>query len=387
MDSFVFQNPTKIIFGRNTISKIGKETSIYGKKALLVYGMGSIKRNGVYDKVVESLKKYGIDFVEHSWVKPNPVLSHVKDGICKFKDNNCDVIVACGGGSVIDEAKAIAAGVRYNGDVWDFFIKKAKIESAAPLLTVVTLASTGSQANGGAVITNEKTLHKYSAHSYHLFPKVSILDPTTVSSLPKEQIVYGAVDAILHVLEGFFTTRDCDSVVTDNYVFAVVNSIINSTQRLLKDINDYNAGASFMWASTLALNGMEDLGYKETEFINHVIEHSLSAIYDIPHGLGLAIVFCGFLKYLIEKGELRRICEFGEKVFGFQNDGEKETATKIVKTLEDWFRGMGIKTTLSENNIPPTEISKIVENSLGLAALWGASYNASDIRRILEYQK
>ncbi|MCX7641256.1 MAG: iron-containing alcohol dehydrogenase, partial [Elusimicrobiales bacterium] len=145
MDSFIFQNPTKIIFGKNTINKIGKEVSTYGKKVLFVYGMGSIKKNGVYDKVVESFKKYGISFIEHNGVKPNPVLSHVKEGIKKFREEKCDIIVACGGGRVIDEAKAIAAGINYNGDVWDFFINKSKIENAVPILCVLTLPASGSE--------------------------------------------------------------------------------------------------------------------------------------------------------------------------------------------------------------------------------------------------
>ncbi|HOL62656.1 MAG TPA: iron-containing alcohol dehydrogenase, partial [Elusimicrobiales bacterium] len=330
MENFIYSNPTKIIFGKNTVSRIGKEALKFGKKALIVYGKGSIKKNGVYDTVTDSLRKNGVDFAEHSGVKPNPVLSHVKEGIELFKKEKCDMIIAVGGGSVIDESKAVSCGVFYEGDVWDFFIEKAEIQKAVPILVVLTLPATGSEANSGAVVTNEKTLQKYSIHSYHLFPKVSILDPSTTFSLPIEQTAYGAVDAILHVSEGFFTTKDTDCVITDNYIYGVIKTLINSTERIMKDPKDYNARASFMWSATLALNGQQALGYKGIEFVNHVIEHSLSAIYDIPHGLGLGVVFPGFLKYLISKGEYERILEFGENILGIKNDSRKETALKTV---------------------------------------------------------
>jgi len=387
MDNFSFSNYTRIVFGKNTVSKIGSYAKFYGKKALLIYGMGSIKKNGVFDTVVESLKKNGIDFVEYGGVKPNPVLSHVKKGVEVFKNEGCDFIIACGGGSVIDEAKAISAGVYYNGDLWDFFIKKAKIEKTVSVLVVLTLPATGSEANSGAVITNEETQQKYSIHSPFLFPKVSILDPSTTFTVPREQTAYGACDIMLHVLEGYFTTKDTDCIITDNYVYAVVKSVIKSTERILDNPNDYNARASFMWSATLALNGMEDLGYKDTEFVNHVIEHSLSAIYDIPHGLGLSIVFIGFLKYLVEKDEFKRICELGENIFQIKNDGTKENAIKVIETLDNWFRKIGLKNRLSENNIFDSDFEKIANNSTGLGELWGWSYKKEDVLRILELSK
>jgi len=387
MDNFIFSNYTKIVFGKNTVSKIGSYAKFYGKKALLVYGMGSIKKNGVFDTVVESLKKNGIDFVEYGGVKPNPVLSHVKKGVEVFKNEGCDFIIACGGGSVIDEAKTISAGVYYDGDLWDFFIKKARIEKTVSLLVVLTLPATGSEANSGAVITNEETQQKYSIHSPFLFPKLSILDPSTTFTVPREQTAYGACDIMLHVLEGYFTTKDTDCIITDNYVYAIVKSVIKSTERILNNPNDYNARASFMWSATLALNGMEDLGYKDVKFVNHVIEHSLSAIYDIPHGLGLSIVFIGFLKYLVEKDEFKRICELGENIFQIKNDGTKENAIKVIETLDNWFRKIGLKNRLSENNIFDSDFEKIANNSMGLGKLWGWSYKKEDVLRILELSK
>ncbi len=385
MEGFVFHNPTRIIFGKNTILRIGREISLYGSRALFVYGKGSIKKNGVYDKVVESLRKNGVDFVEHGGVKPNPVLEHVNEGIKKFKDKKCDVILACGGGSVIDESKAIAAGVRYDGDVWDFFVRKAQIKDAVSVCVVLTIPATGSEANGGCVITNEKTLQKYSAHSKYIFPKLSILDPLTTLSLPLEQTAYGCVDAMLHLLEGYFTTKDSDCVITDNYVYAVVKSIMSSTQRIIINPLDYNARASMMWSATLALNGMEDCGYKGVEFVNHVIEHSLSAIYDIPHGLGLAIVFPAFLKFLYRRSKYDRIAEFGRQVLLIQQSNNQIAANITIDRVESFFRTiLKLKTRLSENSIYKKDFKKIIENACELGGLWGWSYSKDDVEEILE---
>lgn len=385
MDGFIFQNTTKIIFGKNTISRIGKEISSNGvRKVLFVYGKGSIKRNGVYDKVVESLKKYQIEFVEHWGVKPNPVLSHVYEGIDKFKKENCDAVVACGGGSVIDEAKAIAAGVKYEGDVWDFFVGKSQIKQAAGIFTVLTLPATGSEANGGSVITNEKTNQKYSAHSKHLFPRVSILDPETTLSLPLEQTAYGCVDTMLHVLEGYFTTKDTDAIITDNYVMCVVKSVIESTRRIMKNPLDLSARASMMWSSTLALNGMEDCGYSSVEFVNHVIEHSLSAIYDIPHGLGLSIIFPAFLKKLHGEKKYSRIASFGRNVFDVDNQDLQQASYLTIERVEEFFRTeLKLKTRLEENSIYQKDFPLIISNAMELGNLWRWSYKEKDIAEIL----
>ncbi|MBP7795618.1 MAG: iron-containing alcohol dehydrogenase [Elusimicrobiales bacterium] len=390
MDNFVYQNPTKIVFGKDVIKKTGKSAKNYGKKALLVYGKESIKKNGVYDTIVKSLKDNNIDFVEHGGVKPNPVLSFVKAGIEKFRRENCDMIIAAGGGSVIDTSKAISSGVKYNGDVWDFFIGKARIEYAVPIIVVLTIPATGSESNSGCVITNEETKQKYSAGSFLLFPKVSFLDPTVTFTLPKEQSAYGAVDAMLHISEGYFTTKDSDSIITDNYDYALIKSIILATNRIMKDPRDYNARASFMWTASLALNGGQSLGYKGMEFVNHVIEHSLSAIYDIPHGLGLGILFPGFLKHLIKKDgdkAIKRIVDFGRNIFEMELDESRDDALKVISKIEGWFNEIGVKTRLSENGIPEKDFDMIADNANQLGSLWGWSYTKKDVIEILNFQK
>ena len=200
MQNFIFHNPVRIIFGKGTIAKLGGEAAKAGKKALLVYGGGSIKKNGVYDAVTASLAESGVTVVEHPGVKPNPVLAHARDGVKKARENGCDMVIAAGGGSVIDEAKAIAAGAKYDGDIWDFFSGRARIKDALPIFTVLTLPATGSEMNQGCVITNEAAKQKFSAASPKLFPRVSILDPGTTMTLPASQVANGGVDALAHII-------------------------------------------------------------------------------------------------------------------------------------------------------------------------------------------
>ncbi|MDO8802858.1 MAG: iron-containing alcohol dehydrogenase [Elusimicrobiota bacterium] len=381
MQNFTFLNPVKIMFGKGVVAKLGPEAAKAGKKALFVYGGGSIKKNGVYDAITAALAKEGVAVVEHSGVKPNPVLSHVRGGIKKARESNCDLIVAVGGGSVIDEAKAIAAGAKYGGDVWDFFCGKAKIGEALPLFTALTLPATGSEMNSGCVVTNEETAQKFSAQGVPLFPRVSALDPETTLTLPRAQVANGAVDAIAHIIEGYFTTTDADAAVTDELVHALARSVIASTERILKDPSDYSARASMMWSATLALNGLATCGYGGMTFINHAIEHSLSALYDIAHGAGLAIVMPAWFKHHLETAGPARLQKFGAAVFG------TKTAEETIKAFEDFFRKAGAPVRLSEAGIPAADIPRIAENAMGLIRLWGMKHEQPEIEKILEKAK
>jgi hypothetical protein len=378
MQNFTFVNPVKIFFGKGTISKLGPAAGEAGKKALLVYGGGSIKKNGVYEAVTAALRANGVAFVEHAGVKPNPVLSHTREGIKKARENACDLVVAAGGGSVIDEAKAIAAGVKYSGDVWDFFCGKAGIAEALPLFTVLTLPATGSEMNAGCVVTNEEKKQKYSAHGAALFPRASVLDPETTLTLPRAQVANGAVDAIAHLIESYFTTADRDAGVTDEIVHALARSVIAATGRILKDPADYGARASMMWSATLALNGLASCGYGGTSFPNHVIEHSLSALYDIAHGAGLAIVMPAWFKYHLEKAGPERLEKFGAAVFGVKG------AEAAIKAFKDFFRAAGAPVRLAEAGIPAADIPKIAENAMGLITMWGMALKREEVEAILK---
>lgn len=378
MQNFTFQNPTRILFGRGTVPKLGEEAAKAGGKALLVYGGGSIKKNGVYDALTAALRAGGAAIAEHPGVKPNPVLSHVRAGIEKARAEGCDFIVAAGGGSVIDEAKAISAGAKYSGDVWDFFCGKTSPKEALPLFTVLTLPATGSEMNAGCVVTNEQTSQKYSAHSPLLFPRVSALDPETTLTLPRAQVANGAVDALAHLIESYFTTADRDVAVTDEIVHALARSVIASTRRILKDPADYSARASMMWTATLALNGLASCGYGGTSFPNHAIEHSLSALYDIAHGAGLAVVMPAWFKWHLRKAGPERLEKFGAAVFGTKDAGA------AIAAFESFFREAGAPVRLSEAGIPAADIPRVAENALGLMQMWGMSYTRAEVEEVLK---
>ncbi len=378
MRNFIFHNPTKIIFGKDTVGKIGEEIKNFGyKKVLFLYGKGSIKRNGVYDTVVDSLKNNGIDWVEVSGVKPNPVLSKVHEAINVAKKENVDAILAVGGGSVIDSAKAIAAGYYYDGDIWDAFIGKYRVERSLPIFTVLTLSATGSEMNGGAVVTNEKTNQKYAFWAWSSFPKVSIIDPTVQYSLPKEQTVYGGVDAIVHVLEYYFDGAK-DRIIMDRIIESLIKTIMECVEVLINNPTDYNARANLAWSATLALNGLTSCGSKGGDWSSHVIEHSLSALYDIPHGAGLAIITPAWMMHMKDK-DPEKFKRFAKEIFG------KETAEEGIESFKEWLKSVGAPVTLKDVKIPKEDIPKIVENA-SLALPFGKlkELTVEDIRKILE---
>lgn len=388
MQNFIFKNPTKIIFGEGTIPQLGAEAIHFGKKALLVYGKSSIKNNGVFGQVADSLKNSGIEFIEFSGVKSNPVLSHTREGVELAKREVVDMVIAVGGGSVLDESKAIAAGAVVEHDVWGFFTRDRKIESALPLLTVLTLAATGSEMNGGAVITNEETAQKFSMGSPFTYPKVSILDPVTTCSVPKDYTAYGAADATAHLIEGYFTQLDPWTPIQDRFVEGLQKSIRESAARILENPNDYQGRATMMWAATLALNGIVPAGIGKIEFPNHMIEHSLSALYDVAHGAGLAIVIPAWMKYTA-RTKPEKFAQFAERVFDVQPKSDvHETANAGTEALKEWFSSIGCPVTLAEAGIPAGDIPKIAENAYMLAEKWGIShYTKQVIEEILELCK
>jgi alcohol dehydrogenase YqhD (iron-dependent ADH family) len=383
MQNFVFHNPTKIIFGRDTIPSIGPETKAWGKKCLLVYGSGSIKTNGVYDKVTGSLKKADIAIIEHGGVQSNPLLSHVREGIDKVKENEIEVVVAVGGGSVLDSAKAICAGSVVDHDVWKFFSGKKSIKDTLPMTTVLTLAASGSEMNSGMVITRDDTQEKFGFGSRHLHPKTSILDPETTYTVPKSYTAYGAVDAIAHVLEFYMTTEDPATPVQDRIMEGLILNAMNSCERCLADPRDYNARADLMWTATLALNGLTGAGLGRVGFPMHMIEHSLSALYNVPHGAGLSVVIPGWLRWC-STAKNDRIIQLGSRIFRFDSQDIEPSASMTIRKLENWFARVQSPIRLSELNIPETDIPDIAENALGLAKFWRLDqYNKDTIEEIL----
>jgi len=383
MQNFVFYNPTKIIFGQNTIPTIGPETSAWGKRCLLVYGAGSIKRNNIFATVSTALQEAGITVTEHGGVRSNPLLSHVREGIAKAKSENVDVVVAVGGGSVLDSAKAICAGAVVEHDVWKFFTGKKSIKQVLPLTTVLTLAASGSEMNSGMVITNDDTREKFGFGNRKLFPKTSILDPEATFSVPPDYTAYGAVDAVAHILEFYMTTQDPSTPVQDRFMEGLIRNAMDSCDRCLVDPHDYQARADLMWTATLALNGLTAAGLGRVGFPMHMIEHSLSALYDVPHGAGLSMVIPGWLRWHSIR-ETRKIIQLGERIFDFQLRDIEPTAYATIKILENWFSRINSPIRLSESGIPPADIPAIADNALKLAKIWRLDqYSREDIEGIL----
>ena len=383
MKNFVFHNPTKIIFGKNTIPSIGSETAALGKKALMIFGRGSIMKNGIYGLVTKSLQDAGLTVIEHGGVRSNPVLSHVQQGIALAKEHKIDVIVAVGGGSVIDSAKAIAAGALVEHDVWKFFIGKKSIKEALPLTSVLTLAASGSEMNSGMVVTNEQTNQKFGFGNKLLHPRVSILDPTATFSVPPDYTAYGAVDAIAHVLEYYFTTREPYTPVQDYFMEGLVISCMDSCDRVLQNLNDYDARADLMWAATLALNGLTGAGLGKVGFPMHMIEHSLSALYNVAHGAGLSVVIPGWMVYQAQQTP-EKFAQFAERVFGISSGSTEEKSTAGIQALRSWFEKAKSPTSLTSLRISKRDIPVIAENAVALAKVWGMrEYTAKKIEEIL----
>jgi alcohol dehydrogenase YqhD (iron-dependent ADH family) len=369
MQNFIFENPTKIIFGQGQISRAGKEVARFGRTVLLVYGLESIKKNGVYDQVTASLREAGLNIVEFPGVKSNPMLSHTLKGIALARERQVDVILAVGGGSVIDTAKTIAAGVKADHDVWDFFTYKKPIQSALPVLTVLTLAASASEMNAAAVMTREEGLQKFSIRSPHIQPRVSILDPTALFTLLPAYSAYSAVDAITHMLEPYFNNTEPDSRFQDRLVEGLIQTIMESTEIILKEPANYSARADMMWATTWAFNGLTSAGMGLISLPVHMIEHSLSAIYDVAHGAGLSIVLPGWMQYTLDRNA-RKLARLAREIFLISEKDERLAAIAGIGQFKAWFAAIGSPTSLKEAGIPNEDIDKIAENAAVLAQVW-----------------
>ncbi len=386
MQNFVFHIPTKVLFGRDTVPSIGPETAPWGTRCLLVHGRASSRRSGLLDRVRDSLAGAGVEIFEHGGVRSNPVLSHVREGIALARRHRVEVIVAVGGGSVIDEAKAIGAGSVVEHDVWKFFTGRKSMKKTLPLTTVLTLAAAGSEMNSGMVITNEETREKFGTGNQLLYPRTSILDPEVTFSVPPDYTAYGAVDAVAHVLEFYMTTRDPDTPVQDRIMEGLIENAMEACDRCLADPCDYGGRAALMWTATLALNGLTAAGLGRVGFPMHMIEHSLSALYDVPHGAGLSAVIPGWLTWHSQRAPAR-IAGLGRRLFPFpdmERCSEQELAVRTITILRNWFGRINSPASLQELGIPTADIPKIACNAMALAKAWRLhEYTAEIIEDIL----
>jgi len=386
MENFEFQNKTKIIFGRGTENQVGEETAKHKKKILLHYGSKSIKASGLYEKVVTSLKNAGVEFLELGGVQPNPRLELVKKGIEICKNNSINFILAVGGGSVIDSAKAIAVGIPYEGDVWDFYSGIATPEKAIDVATILTIPAAGSESSGSSVITNSDGDLKRGITDDLLRPVFSILNPELTFTLPNYQTACGAVDILAHLFERYFTnTKNVD--FSDRMLEATMKTIINNVPLSLSDPKNYDARAEVMWAGCVAHNDLLGMG-REEDWASHGIEHELSGIYDVAHGAGLAVVFPAWMKYVYKKNP-QKFIEFATRVWKIKaSPGNMEaTALAGILALEKFFRSIGMPTTLKELNIGTDRLEEMANKCTGNGKYKIGEFVKLDKNAVLEILK
>ncbi|MBU9711137.1 iron-containing alcohol dehydrogenase [Evansella tamaricis] len=364
MENFIFHNPTRLIFGQGQVkAQLVKQLGNYGKNVLLVYGGGSIKRNGLYDEVISLLSEGEFKVTELAGVEPNPRLTTVHRGVDLCKKNNINVILAVGGGSVIDCTKAIAAGAKYDGDAWDLVTKKTTVEAAIPFGTILTLAATGSEMNSGSVITNWETHEKYGWGSPLVFPKFSILDPVNTVSVPKDHTVYGMVDMMSHVFEQYFHQQK-NTPLQEHMCEAVLKTVIEVAPKLVENLENIEFRETILYSGTIALNGMLQMGTRG-DWASHNIEHSVSAVYDIPHAGGLAILFPQWMRHHKALGE-RKLVNLAIRVWGVDPRGKsnQQIAEEGIEALESFWHSLGAPSKLADYNIDDSQIEVMAEKAM-----------------------
>ncbi|MFP3919632.1 iron-containing alcohol dehydrogenase [Lysinibacillus telephonicus] len=384
MNSFTFYNPVKIHFGKDALEKLPEELAQYSDKVLIVYGGGSIKNNGVYDAVVSTLKKAGKTVFELSGVEPNPRVETARKGIEICKKESIDLVLAVGGGSVIDCSKLIAAGAKVDEDAWNIVIKKTQVTDALPLGTVLTLAATGSEMNSGSVISNEETKEKYGWGHPLVFPKFSILDPSYTFSVPKIHTVYGMVDIMSHVFEQYFHDAT-NTPITDEMCEGVLRTVINTAPKLIEDLENYELRETILLAGTIGLNGFLSIGSRG-DWATHNIEHSVSAVYDIPHGGGLAIIFPNWMRHNLSVNP-ERFAGLATRVFNVDPKGKttEQVALEGIERLREFWTSIGAPSRLADYEIDDSQLDVLVEKSM-VNGPFGRfkTLQAEDVRKILE---
>ena len=355
MDNFNFYNPTRIVFGKNTIANIGRELkNSCISKVLLMTGKGSIKSNGVYDAVMSSLKAHGISAVEYWGVRPNPLLSGVNEAAALARKEDVQAVLAVGGGSVIDSAKAVTAAF-YNENVWEFFEKQTAVTKALPLFTILTISATGSEMNPGAVITHDEEKKKWAFHGPALFPKVSIIDPEVQMSLPWRQTVAGAIDALSHIMEHYFLGHDEETTIAIDE--ALMGSIIKATDALQANEKDYAARANLAWAATLALNGLSGTALKGGDWASHMLEHAISALHPhIAHGEGLAVIFPAWIKYTADANP-EQYERWAQKIWGVAG------IDAAIEKMKARYRQWKAPVSLGELGLSADDIEALADNA------------------------
>ncbi|KGX83213.1 iron-containing alcohol dehydrogenase [Pontibacillus marinus] len=364
MEPFVYHNPTKLIFGKGQLEKLTEEIPSHVQNVLLVYGGGSIKKSGLYDQVIDKLSSLNLNVKELAGVEPNPRLSTVHKGVELCKEHNIDFLLAVGGGSVIDATKTIAAGAKYEGDAWDLVTRKATPQEALPFGTVLTLAATGSEMNAGSVITNWETNEKYGWGAAPLTnPTFSILDPVNTMTVPRDQTIYGMVDMMSHLFEQYFH-QPTNAPVQDRMIEGVLKTVIETAPKLLEDLESFEHRETIMYAGTIALNGSLQMGYRG-DWATHNIEHAVSAVYDIPHAGGLAILFPSWMKHNVDHNT-ERFKQLAVRVFDVEEEGksDREVALEGIEKLRAFWTSLGAPERLADYDIDDSQLDLMIDRAM-----------------------
>ena len=386
MNNFTFHIPTDIRFGKDQIACIPEELAKYGKRVLLTYGGGSIKRSGLYDKIIELLK--GFDIFELSGIEPNPKLTSVEKGAEICKKENVDVILAVGGGSTIDASKHIAAAACYDGAAWDLVMDRSLVKKALPIAVVLTICATGSEMNSGAVISNEATHEKLEINTPLLYPKLSICDPTYLYTLPPKQTAAGAVDILSHVMEQYFQPND-EAYITDVLSEAVMKTVVKYAKKAIDEPENYEARSNLMWASTVGLNHLLTVG-KGGAWSVHPIEHVVSAYYDITHGVGLAILTPAWMEYVLSDATAKRFARFAREVFGVVEPDDMKAAQLGIEKVREFNQSLGMPARLSEAGVPDEKFARMASEAVRTSGLSARSYvklTEADVEKIFQMCK
>jgi alcohol dehydrogenase YqhD (iron-dependent ADH family) len=375
MENFTFHNPTKIIFGKDAEKKVSEEAGSY-RKVLLHYGEGSIKRSGLHARIVRSLKEAGVPYVELPGVKPNPLLDLVYEGVRICREEGVDLILAVGGGSVIDSAKAIAMGACYQGDVWDFYIGKAVPQAALPVGVVLTIAAAGSDSSDSSVISRAEGQMKRPCGSRHIYPKFAILNPELTCTLPPYQTACGIADITAHLLERYFTPAEHVDL-SDRLIEAALKTVQVFGPRAMENPHDYEARAEIMWAGTLAHNNLLGMG-RIGDWGSHMIEHEISAIYDVAHGAGLAVVFPAWMLY-VYRANPQRFVQFAVRVWNVNDSlcDPERVALEGIARQKQFFKSLGLPVSLAEMKIDATCLQEMASK----ATLFGPLGNFKKLQR------
>jgi alcohol dehydrogenase YqhD (iron-dependent ADH family) len=392
MLNFDLYLPTKLIFGIGSIERLGIEVKNIGKKALIVTGKRSSQENGILERVIKLLSKENIESVIFSKIESNPKNNIIDEGGEIARVEKCDFVIGLGGGSAMDSAKGIAVVAKEGGEIWDYVPDGLKIPkritSALPIVEVPTLSASGSEANGGAVITNSRTKEKIFFRSYHLFPKISIIDPSLTITVPPEKTGEGGIDIICHVLDPYLTNIEPNTPLQERLQEAVILTVMENLPLAMKDGRNLEARANLAWCAVFAVSGFPNFG-ENAGFPMHSIEHPISGLYDIPHGRGLSALIPAFLETVLEINP-KRLQQMGERIFKINESDKKKLAKETIKRMKEWLEEIGMFTKLRELGVKKDSFEKIAEDSIRISGM-GRNYlsnfpqlNKEEIIRILK---